>query len=53
MNNLQATTAVELYKLHALWQQNASPADGDFSDFLKLMVQNFQMEEEGYTMGTA
>jgi hypothetical protein len=51
--NLTQQTADQIAVLYANWQQTATEADGKFSDFLALMVQNFQMEEEGYTMGTA
>jgi hypothetical protein len=43
----------QLSALYALWQENLSATDGmKFSEFLEHNVQNFQMEEEGYTMGT-
>jgi len=50
--NLTQQTVDQLSTLYDLWQQTATTEDGKFSDFLKLQVQNFQMEEEGYTMGT-
>lgn len=50
--NVPAYTINKLIELYAHWQQNATQADGKFSEFLELHVQNFQMEEEGYTMCT-
>lgn len=50
--NFKQQTVDQLAVLYAIWQQNATAEDGSFSAFLEDMVQNFQMEEEGYTMGT-